>query len=96
MTPCLNNSSITKITFEDGLTVIPSYLCANTGITEINIPSSVQEIGHDAFSNCTKLNKVNLGSITSISFDVFKGCSSLTELTIPKTLKKRCSDAMFE
>ena len=84
---CLNNSNITSITFEEGLTVIPSYLCANTGITEVTIPSSVKEIEHDAFENCTSLSKVNLGSIENISFDVFKGCTSLKSIKIPKTLK---------
>ena len=88
VTPCLDNQNITKITFEDGLTIIPDYLCANTGITEIVVPSSVKTIGHKAFENCTKLNKVNLGSVEDISFSIFKGCTSLTELTIPKTLKK--------
>ena len=85
--PCLNNTNITKITLEEGLTVIPSYLCAGTGITEIAIPSSVKEIGYSAFENCTALSKVNLGSIESIEFDVFKGCTNLTSITIPKTLK---------
>ena len=85
--PCLNNTNITKITLEEGLTVIPSYLCAGTGITEITIPNSVKKIEYRAFNNCTALSKVDLGSIESISFNVFSGCTSLTSITIPKTLK---------
>ena len=85
--PCLNNTNITKITLEEGLTVIPSYLCAGTGITEITIPNSVKKIEYRAFNNCTALSKVDLGSIESISFNVFTGCTSLTSITIPKTLK---------
>ena len=87
VSPCLNNMNITSITLEEGLTVVPSNLCANTGITSIKIPNSVKKIDYKAFADCTKLTKVDLGSIEDLSFDVFKGCSSLTAITIPKTLK---------
>ena len=71
--PCLNNSNITSIVFEEGLTVIPDYLCANTGVTEITIPNSVKEIGYDAFADCKELKKITiLDNVTNISFDVFK------------------------
>ena len=85
---CLSNPNITNITFEEGLTVIPSALCANTGITSITIPCSVKKIEDYAFANCTKLTKVDLGSIEEMSYKVFSGCTSLTAITIPKTLKK--------
>ena len=60
VSPCLDNPNITKITLEEGLTVVPTELCANTGITEITIPNSVTEIGYSAFENCTKLNKITI------------------------------------
>ena len=85
-TPSLNNSSIKNINFEDGLTTIPTCLCANTGITEITIPDSVKEIGYNAFKNCTSLEKINLGKIEKIGFDAFMDCSKLKSVTIPKTL----------
>ena len=84
---CLNNPNITSITLEEGLTVIPDGLCKNTGITSIIIPSSVKKIEEYAFANCTKLTKVDLGSIESIGYHIFSGCTSLTTITIPKTLK---------
>lgn len=86
ISPCLNNPNITSITLEEGLTVVPSYLCANTGISSIKIPSSVTSIDYDAFSNCTNLKDVDLGKISKISFDVFKNCPKLTNISIPKTL----------
>ena len=58
VSPCLDNPNITKITLEDGLTIVPKNLCANTGITEIVIPDSVTEIEYSAFDNCTKLKKL--------------------------------------
>ena len=84
--PSLDNPNITKITLEEGLTVVPPKLCANTGITEIIIPNSVTEIGYCAFEDCPNLSKVDLGTIQSISFDVFKNCPKLTSIKIPKTL----------
>ena len=55
------------------MTVIPDYLCANTGVTEITIPNSVKEIGYDAFADCKELKKITiLDNVTNISFDVFK------------------------
>lgn len=86
LTPSLNNTNITNINFEEGLTVIPQKLCANTGITSIKVPSSVTSIGYSAFENCQNLTSVDLGNIKSISFDVFKDCPKLKNITIPKTL----------
>ena len=91
LNPCLDNPNITNIIFEEGLTVIPENLCANTGITNITIPDSVKKIEINAFENCTKLTKVDLGSIEEMSYEVFKGCTSLTTITIPRTLKKGTS-----
>ncbi len=90
-----NCTNLKHITFEEGLTKIPQYLCATTGIEEIVIPDSVKEIGYCAFKDCKSLSNVNLGKIETISFDVFKGCSSLESIVIPKTLKNTPSSEIF-
>ena len=90
-----NCSNLTNITLEDGLTVIPSYLCADTAITEITVPDSVKTIENDAFADCTKLKDVNLGKIESLSFDVFKNCTALTSIKIPNTLKQGAVSKIF-
>ena len=67
--PALNNPNITKITLEEGLTRVPSNLCANTGITEITMPSSVTEIGAYAFSDCASLEKITiLDNVTEMGY----------------------------
>ena len=64
-----NCSNLTNITLEDGLTVIPSYLCADTAITEITIPDSVKTIEYSAFEDCTNLKKITiLDNVDSIGF----------------------------
>lgn len=55
-----NCSNLTSITFEEGITEIPAYLCATTGITEITIPYSVKSIGTSAFSDCSELRKITI------------------------------------
>ena len=90
-----NCSNLTNITLEDGLTVIPSFLCAGTAITEITVPDSVKTIDYSAFEDCTKLKDVNLGKIESLSFDVFKNCTALTSIKIPNTLKQGAVSKIF-
>ena len=83
------NSGLKKVTFEDGIDIIPSYMFVNAKeITDIVIPDSVKKIGQSAFSNCSGLKKVKLGkSVSAIGLDCFSQCQSLTEIFIPKTVK---------
>ena len=54
---------------------------------EFEIPTSVTEIGDDAFSGCSPLTSVTIpNSVTSIGFEAFKNCSSLTSVTIPNSV----------
>ena len=52
--------TLTKITLSEGMTIVPQYLCARSGITEITIPNSVKEIGLWAFNNCAELKKITI------------------------------------
>ena len=56
----MNSQNITSVTLEEGLTVVPTYLCANTGITEITIPNSVTKIEYSAFDDCSNLKKITI------------------------------------
>ena len=47
------------------------------------IPDNVKEIGRYAFSNCTSLKEVVIGSgVKSLHADMFEGCRSLESLII--------------
>ena len=65
----------------DGKTVInlgdEAFIKANN-VTEFILPSTVKEIGYRAFKNCTKLSKIDLGSIEKISPAAFENCTALT------------------
>ena len=61
----------------------------NSGITNIEFPSTLETIGNFAFSGCSGLTEVVLGnctSLTSIGNRVFAGCSGLTSITLPSSL----------
>jgi len=66
-----------------------------TTLTELNVPTSVTEIGESAFENNTSITSVNFGdaatasyasgsSLRKIGAKAFKGCTGLTELVIPE------------
>ena len=87
--------NLKNIELEEGMTVVPDYVCASTPITEITIPNSAKEIGLWAFSGCTSLSNINLGNVERICDQSFKNCTSLTSIKLPKTLNKGASGAPF-
>ncbi len=93
--PFAGCTNLKNIVLEEGMTVVPNYVCANTSITEMTIPSTVKEIGVGAFSGCTSLSKVDLGNVERIGAQSFKNCTELTSIKLPKTLNKDASGAPF-
>lgn len=70
----------------DRVTKIASYAYYSTDITEVDIPSSVLEIGNYAFGNCFELTKLTLREgLKSVGESAFMDCA-LTELTLPASL----------
>ncbi|MGN0205944.1 MAG: leucine-rich repeat domain-containing protein, partial [Muribaculaceae bacterium] len=63
--------------------------CYQLGADEqvLNLPESVETIGHYAFYGCTGLQSVNLSSnLNSIGVGAFKYCYQLRSITLPKSL----------
>ena len=61
------------------------YGCS--GLTSINIPSSITEIGESAFRYCSGLTSINIpSSITEIGESAFRQCSGLTSINIPSSV----------
>lgn len=60
----------------------------NTNLESVFLPSSIQTIGHGAFSFCSKLSKIILREgLTTVEHGAFAG-TGLTDVTLPKSLKK--------
>ena len=84
------NSTLKKVTFADGIQVIPQYFLNNiTTLTEIEIPASVQKIGDHAFADCSNLETVifkdeAVSKLTTIDTSAFEGCSLMTLFKLPE------------
>ncbi len=78
----------TNITINDGTkSILTEAFIDCKGLSEIIIPSSVHEIGNQAFKGCTNLQNAVIGDSigeqhTQIGNEAFSGCTSLTSVTI--------------
>ncbi len=60
--------------------------CGN--ITEIVLPSSIEDIGERVFDSCEQLRKINIPEGVAILGDyLFTGCKKLKEVSLPQSLK---------
>lgn len=64
---------------------------AGTNLTNVTLPSVVQEIGESAFANCVNLVSVTMSS-RNIYVSAFEGCTALTTFTV----EKPASDPQFQ
>ena len=64
---------------------------------EINIPSSIRYIGHNAFAYNPLLRKVIISSgLEELNCGIFEKCFSLEDVIIPNTVLKIASDTFLE
>ena len=79
-------TKLTTVKLPDGLTYIPKYMFADSGLTDIDIPASVKEIGAFAFGS-TKLTELVIPEgVETIGESAFRTIGTLTSLTIPSTV----------
>ncbi len=81
--PFANIKAIKNVVFADGLTSVPQYMFQNcTGLTTVNIPSTVTSIGSQAFYNTGITSIVIPDGVTTINASTFYNCTSLTSVTL--------------
>jgi len=65
-------------------------------LTSISIPKSIQQIGQNAFYECSSLQTAAIeGEIKTLPHGMFDGCTSLTTLSIPETVTSIGGRAFF-
>ena len=70
----------------EGVETIAQSAFASTGITTLELPSTLQTIEGMAFYDCTSLQMMDLpASLESIGNEAFRGCTSLAEITCHAT-----------
>lgn len=77
---CFNNVTTLKEAVIPEVTYIGSNAFANTDLSTLNLPK-VNLIKDGAFENNVNLISANLGNVMMIGVDIFKGCTSLTDIT---------------
>ena len=91
-----NDTRLSYLTLCEGLQKIDGGAFAGcTNLNKVEIPSTVTSIGYNwdgtgAFQNCSALSSLTFkqGTLNAyIGFSTFRGCSSLTSVTIPGNYK---------
>lgn len=57
------------------------YRCAY--LSSVTLPASLTFLSDEAFSGCVRLTSVDLSHVTSLGVQVFRGCSSLSDVVLP-------------
>ena len=72
-----------RLILEEGVESIGGFAFYHCGMfTSIELPSTLREIGNDAFSNCTAEMRLSLGGVETISDYAFYQCTGLKELDL--------------
>jgi hypothetical protein len=83
-----NQKNLTSVTLPSTLRVIGGQAFESSGLRTVRIPDSVEEIEGYAFSRCRNLTDVNIpANIKRIGVNAFQGCSALSNVTIPASIR---------
>ena len=83
--------ALETVTFASGsqlTTIGDNAFCSIKTLTSINLQAtSLQTVGGQAFSGCSKLASISLPStLTTIKYEAFQYCTSITSITIPASV----------
>ena len=94
--PLAGAEYLKTVIFENGLVNIPdNILLGARTVTSVQVPSTVEWIGNNAFTYCTALSSITMpDSVETIGASAFYGCSKLTEVKWSANIKK-ISDSAF-
>lgn len=80
-------TALKSIKLPKGLKYIGNGVFAFFDIAKLTIPSSVTEIGNNAFAHCEQLKELVLpDSVSVIGSEAFQGCTALSSVMLPNKL----------
>ncbi|WP_294468528.1 leucine-rich repeat protein [uncultured Anaerofustis sp.] len=104
----MNTPSLKKIDIPQSVTSVEYKSFYNSGLTSVTIPPDVKSLGDGAFRYCNNLKSVNiknkavkkgkktvLTGLKTIPSYAFANCSSLTKISLPKSIKNIKSKAFM-
>ena len=85
--------ALEEVIFEEGMTKIPDYFCANSKanvtLVKVEIPESVTEIGRSAFYKCSGVKSIKFPKkISKIGSSAFRYCTGLKKIEFQENDKK--------
>ena len=84
----MGTKNVEKISIHNGVTSIGNRAFNNSGIRELDIPSSITVIPAAMASYCSNLERVTFpNSLTSIEANAFANCYNLRNISIPENVK---------
>lgn len=85
-TPSWQAKTIRKITLPNSIKIISDYSFMKSMLGEINNTSQVTEVGYRAFNSSSTLKSIDLGAVTTIGGEAFKGNTKLESVGNTKNL----------
>lgn len=58
----------------------------DTNLKEVQLNPATEEVGHEAFTECTALEKINLENVKEIGNVAFAGCGALKQINLAKAI----------
>lgn len=82
-----NAFEFSKVKIGEGVTALGKEAFLSVGsLKEIDLPTSLNNIGERAFYNCGALDSVSFENVTQVGSMAFYGCELLKTVVLPKTL----------
>ena len=80
-------TGVETLNFGNNLTSIPSSLVKGfANLKNVSLGAKITAIEDNAFMGLTKLESIDLKSVKTIGNNAFKGCSSITSISLPNTV----------
>ncbi|WP_303834273.1 leucine-rich repeat protein [Ruminococcus flavefaciens] len=79
-------SSLKEFTFHEGLTTLGNYAFSGTALTEVALPTTLNDAVYP-FNGCGITKASFAEGAVKVPTWIFKNCNSLTDVTLPKTIK---------
>ena len=89
-----NLTRLSFLEFDEGVTEVNGFMNYNV-VQSVSFPSTIEEIGDNAFKNCTSLREVNIigKNLKTIGDGAFAGDTSLSVIAIPSSVTYIGKDA---
>lgn len=90
------NTPFEKIELNDGLEIIREGAFQSCGITQVELPNSIIELGPMAFQLCPRLEHISFPDvIEEIPMGLFSMCNALKEVSIPNGVRRIADNAFM-